>query len=54
MGIGQGEVGGEGAWQGLTSEKSSETQRGMGVPQYLFREMAQSLASFNQLWKRRS
>lgn len=33
----------------LTSSKSSLTHRGIGVPQYLFLEMAQSRASFSQL-----
>lgn len=32
----------------LTSSKSSLTHRGMGVPQYLFLEIAQSRASFSQ------
>ena len=38
----------------LASEKSSDTQSGIGVPQYLFLEIAQSLASLSQLWKRLS
>lgn len=36
----------------LTSSKSSLTQRGMGVPQYRFLEMAQSRASLSQFPKR--
>lgn len=32
----------------LTSSKSSLTHSGIGVPQYLFLEIAQSCASFNQ------
>jgi len=34
----------------FTSEKSSDTQSGIGVPQYLFLDIAQSLASRSQLW----
>ena len=33
----------------ITSSPSSLIHRGMGVPQYLFLDIAQSLASLNQL-----